>query len=79
MSVRMKEHPTETVCTLTFVGPVKQVEAARDALHALGFQEARDAVPWREAFPACSDPQLPVLRMLEHGQKKGSLRSSLPR
>ena len=52
MSARMKEHPTDTVCTLTFMGPAKHVEAARDALHALGFEEARDTVPWRECFPA---------------------------
>ena len=71
MSVRMKEHPTETVCTLTFVGPVKHVEAARDALHALGFEEARDTVPWRKAFPAWSDAQLPGVALAGARTKEG--------
>jgi len=71
MSARMKEHPTDTVCTLTFVGPAKHVEAARDALHALGFEEARDTVSWRECFPAWSDAQLPGVALAGARTKEG--------
>jgi len=55
----MHKHRIDTVCTLAFVGPVDHAEAAREALHALGFEEARDTVPWRECFPAWSEAQLP--------------------
>jgi DNA-binding transcriptional regulator YiaG len=59
MSARMKKPHTDAVCTLAFVGPVNHAEAARVALHALGFEETRHTVPWRECFPAWSDAQLP--------------------
>ena len=55
MSVRTKAHRTDAVCTMTFVGPLTQAQAARQALDALGFEEVRETVPWREAFPAWSD------------------------
>ena len=50
MSVRTKAHRTDAVCTMTFVGPLTQAQAARQALDALGFEEVRETVPWREAF-----------------------------
>ncbi|MHB8908409.1 MAG: helix-turn-helix transcriptional regulator [Syntrophales bacterium] len=31
---------------------------AVDALKPLGFVDASDSVPWREAYPECSDAQL---------------------
>src|SRR2546428_7992419 len=77
MSVRTQEHPTETVCTLAFVGPVDHAEAAREALHALGFEEAdtRDTVPWREAFPPIPDTELPG-RMLRAARSKEAVTQS---
>ena len=71
MSARMKEHPTETMCTLTFVGPATHVEAARDALQALGFEEAQDSVPWRACFPAWSEAQLPGIALAGARTKEG--------
>jgi DNA-binding XRE family transcriptional regulator len=71
MSARMKEHPTKTVCTLTFVGPVEHVEVARDALHTLGFEEVQETVPWRKAFPAWSDAQLPGVALAGARTKEG--------
>ena len=71
MSVRTKEHPTKPVCTLTFMGPVEQEEAARKALHALGFEEVRETVPWREAFPAWSEAQLPGVALVGARAKEG--------
>jgi DNA-binding XRE family transcriptional regulator len=59
MSVRTKKHSTDAVCTLAFVGPVDHAAAAREALHALGFEEAPETVPWRECFPAWSEAQFP--------------------
>jgi len=77
MSVRTNEHPTETVCTLTFVGPVAQEEVARKVLHALGFEEARETVPWREAFPAWSEAQLPGVALAGARAKEGVTQSQL--
>src|SRR5215831_4933905 len=66
-----KEHPTHATCTLAFAGPVDHAEAAREALHALGFVEAdtRNTVPWREAFPPIPDAELPG-RMLRAARSK---------
>jgi DNA-binding transcriptional regulator YiaG len=77
MSVRTQEHPTETVCTLTFVGPVDHAEAAREVLHALGFAEAdtRDTVPSREAFPPIPEAERPG-RMLRAARSKEDVTQS---
>lgn len=79
MSVRTHEHPTETVCILAFVGPADHAEAAREALHALGFEEAdtRDTVPWREAFSPIPEAERPgrMLRAARH--KEGVTQSQL--
>lgn len=71
MSVRTKEHLTDAMCILAFVGPVDHAEAAREALQALGFEEARDTVPWRECFPAWSDAQLPGVTLTGARHKEG--------
>jgi len=74
MSVRTKEHPTDAQCTLAFMGPVERAEAARAALHALGFAEAetRDTVPWREVFPPIPEAERPG-RMLRAARSKEDL------
>ena len=79
MSVRTHEHPTETVCTLAFVGPVDHAEAAREALHALGFEEAdtRETVPWREAFPPLPDAERPGRMLRAARTKEGVTQSQL--
>jgi DNA-binding XRE family transcriptional regulator len=59
MSAHTQTPPTDTICTLAFVGPTANAQAAREVLLSLGFREVRETVPWRECFPAWSDAQLP--------------------
>lgn len=56
---------------LVFVGPADHAAAARDALHALGYEETRDTVPWRECFPAWSDAALPGVALAGARHKEG--------
>ena len=79
MSVRTQEPLTKTMCTLAFVGPVDHAEAAREALHALGFAEAdtRETVPWREAFPPLPDAELPGRMLRAARSKEGVTQSQL--
>ena len=79
MSVRTKKHPTDAVCTLVFVGPVDHAAAAREALHALGFEEARETVPWREGFPAWSDAQFPGVALAGARHKESLTQVQLAR
>lgn len=55
--------PTKTRHTKTveikFIGPANKRKEAMDRLKPLGFIEATDTVPWREAFPEVSDEQIP--------------------
>ncbi len=71
MSVRTKKPRTDAVCTLAFVGPLDHAQAARDALSGLGFEEARDTVPWRQCFPGWSDAQLPGVALAGARTKEG--------
>lgn len=79
MSVRMQEHPTNAVCTLAFVGPADQAEAARTALYALGFAEAdtRETIPWREAFPPIPEAERPGRMLRAARTKEGVTQSQL--
>lgn len=45
MSVRTKKLPTNIQCTLAFMGPATQAEAARVALQALGFRAIEHDTP----------------------------------
>lgn len=49
MLERTKKPHTEAVA-LTFTGPASKAGEALDAMRALGFQEAGDSVPWRDAL-----------------------------
>ena len=71
MSVHTQKHPTEVMCTLAFMGPLDQAQAARDALHALGFTEEHDTVSRRECFPAWSEAQLPGVALAGARYKEG--------
>lgn len=77
MSVRTQEHHTETVCNLNFVGPLDHAEAARAALHALGFKEVRDTVPWREALPPIPEAERPGRMLRAARSKEGVTQSQL--
>ena len=63
MLAHTQMHPTDTICTLAFVGPTANAQAAREALKSLGFEEVRETVSWRECFPAWSDVQLPGIAL----------------
>ena len=57
MQARTRKHPTETV-ELRFIGPIVNMAKAIDTLKPLGFVDTSDSVPWREAYPECSEAQL---------------------
>lgn len=57
MQARTKKHPTETV-ELRFIGPIVNIARAIESLKPLGFVDTSDSVPWREAYPECSEEQL---------------------
>jgi hypothetical protein len=43
---------------LRFIGPIANIASAVDALKPLGFVDTSEAIPWREAYPECSEAQL---------------------
>ncbi|MFH1941776.1 MAG: helix-turn-helix transcriptional regulator [bacterium] len=57
MQEHTKKPPTETV-ELRFLGPIVNMARAIETLKPLGFMDASDSVPWREAYPECSEAQL---------------------
>ena len=57
MQAHTKKHPTETV-ELRFIGPIVNMAQAIENLKPLGFLDTSDSVPWREAYPECSEAQL---------------------
>ncbi len=57
MQAHTKKLPTETI-ELRFLGPIVNMARAVDALKPLGFVDTSDSVPWREAYPECSEAQL---------------------
>ncbi|MCX5827596.1 MAG: helix-turn-helix transcriptional regulator [Deltaproteobacteria bacterium] len=57
MQAHTRKHPTETI-ELRFIGPIVNMAKAVETLKPLGFVDASDSVPWREAYPECSEEQL---------------------
>ena len=57
MQAHTKRHPTETI-EIKFIGPIVNMAQAIKTLKPLGFVDTSDAVPWREAYPECSEEQL---------------------
>jgi len=57
MQVHTKKHHTETI-ELKFIGPIVNMARAIETLKPLGFLDKSDTVPWREAYPECSEAQL---------------------
>jgi DNA-binding XRE family transcriptional regulator len=57
MQAHTKKHPTETV-ELKFIGPIVNMAQAIKTLKPLGFVDASDSVPWRDAYPEYSEAQL---------------------
>lgn len=57
MQAHTKKHRTETI-ELRFMGPVANMARAVETLKSLGFVDTSDSVPWRDAYPDCSENQL---------------------
>jgi len=57
MQAHTKKPPIETV-ELRFIGPIVNMAQAVETLKPLGFVDTSDSVPWREAYPECSEVQL---------------------
>jgi len=57
MQAHTKKHHTETI-ELKFIGPIVNMARAIETLKPLGFLDTSDAVPWRDAYPECSEEQL---------------------
>lgn len=47
----MLEHTKKPPIELRFLGPEANKEKAISVLNELGFRDASDSIPWREAFP----------------------------
>ena len=57
MQEHTRKHPTETI-ELRFIGPIVNMAKAVEKLKPLGFVDASDSVPWREAYPEHSEAHL---------------------
>jgi len=57
MLAHMKKRPIKTV-ELRVIGPVVNMTKAIKTLKPLGFVNMSEAVPWREAYPECTEEQL---------------------
>ena len=57
MQAHTRKHPTEKI-ELRFIGPIANMAKAVETLKPLGFVDTSDSVPWREAYPECSEAQL---------------------
>lgn len=53
-----RKRRTETV-ELCFRGPAARRDEAVRFLRGIGFEDAEDSIPWREAFPEYTDEQIP--------------------
>lgn len=57
MQEHTKKPPIETI-ELRFIGPIVNMAQAIANMKPLGFVDASDSVPWREAYPEYSEEQL---------------------
>jgi len=57
MQVHTKKPPTDTI-EIKFMGPIANMAKAIETLKPLGFVDTSESVPWREAYPECSEAQL---------------------
>jgi len=57
MQAHTKKLPIEKI-ELRFIGPIANMASAVDALKPLGFMDTSESIPWREAYPECSEAQL---------------------
>jgi DNA-binding XRE family transcriptional regulator len=57
MQAHTRKRPIDTV-ELRFIGPIVNMVKAVETLKPLGFVDASDSVPWRDAYPEYSEKQL---------------------
>ena len=77
MQAHMKRRHTKGFVTLRFTGPVKNEEKAIEALQSLGFADASDSIPWREAFTKYDDDDLPGIALAGARAKEGLTQQEL--
>ncbi|KFZ43993.1 transcriptional regulator [Smithella sp. SC_K08D17] len=56
MQAHTKKHPINTI-EIKFIGPIVNMARAIEALKPMGFVDTSDTVPWREAYPECTEEQ----------------------
>jgi len=76
MQAHTKKRPTETI-ELRFIGPIGNMTKAVEKLKPLGFVDASDSVPWREAFPEYKDEDLPGVCLQGSRHKEGLTQKQL--
>jgi DNA-binding XRE family transcriptional regulator len=76
MQAHTRKHPIEKI-ELRFIGPIANMTSAIDALKPLGFVDAPDSVPWREAFPEYNEEDLPGVCLRGSRHKEGFTQKQL--
>ena len=76
MSALTKKRHTDRA-HLCFVGPEAKREQAVEALHALGFVDEGESIPWREAFPEFGENDLPGVSLSGTRTKEGMTQKEL--
>ena len=77
MQAHTKRHRTNGSITLLFTGPSQNEEKAIEALHDLGFTDASDSIPWRDAFPEFESDLLPGVALAGARAKEGLTQQEL--
>lgn len=75
MLERTRKPPTEAV-SLRFTGPASQAGEAVRAMRALGFEEAGEGLPWREAL-GYADEELPGVFLAGARHREGLTQARL--
>ena len=57
MQAHTKKHHIDNI-EIRFIGPIVNMAQAIEALKPMGFVDTSDTVPWREAYPECTEEQL---------------------
>ena len=71
-----KKHPTDLV-DIRVIGPTANRARALEALRDLGFMDADDSVPWRDAFPGYREDHLPGVSLQGARTREGLTQTRL--
>jgi DNA-binding XRE family transcriptional regulator len=72
-----KRRTEKQAVELRFIGPADKRLDAIDLLKSLGFSDASESIPWREAFPEYSDKDLPGVCLAGARTKEGLTQQAL--